>query len=77
MIGLLHPIGVEDLLPLGSKFEEEDFINFLVVDLGTGKVIGCSEKCGELYGIYPEMFRKIQDFQLLAQQLIKDYEQVV
>ena len=77
MIGMLHPIGIEDLLPLGSKYEEEDLINFLVVDLGTGRVIGCSEKCGELYGIYPEQFRVIQDFQLLAQQLFKDFDKIV
>lgn len=65
------------MLPIGSKYEEEDIINFLVVDLGTGRVIGCNEKCGELYGIYPHLFKSIQDFDLLAQQLFKDFDKIV
>lgn len=66
MVGMMHPIQIEDMLPIGSKFEEEDIINFIVVDLDSGRVIGCSEKCGDLYGIYPHLFKNIQDFQLLG-----------
>lgn len=62
MIGLMQPIGVEEMLPLGSKFEEEDIINFVVVDLDTNRIIGCSEKCGDLYGIYPQKYSAVQDF---------------
>jgi hypothetical protein len=65
------------MLPVGSKYEEEDIINFLVIDLDTAKVIGCSEKCGDLFGIYPAKFSMVQDFQLLGSQLFQDYNSLI
>lgn len=77
MVGLMRPHRVEDMLPFGAKFDDRCELNFMIIDSESGKMIGCSQKCGDLYGIYPHEFRVKANFEMQAQQLLKDFDKIL
>lgn len=65
---------MEDLLPVEVTFDEEEVMNFMVVDLKTGFILGYSESCSYLFGLFPLIFRKLQNFKLKAVDIFPEYE---
>lgn len=72
----MSTVHYDEMLPIGARQDDEEICHFIVVDLASDNILGCSKSCSFLFGLYPNMFKKLQEFELKASMLFPAYKEV-
>ena len=66
----------KEVLPEGAKYNPHKELHFMVVDLDTLLVIGCSESCNISFGLNPKEFSS-HGSRISAVKVIADLNQLI